>query len=91
MIEPRGKVFEACTKATQMLDRKASTVVVDMDDKAEKAWLKELKIAAKEAMPVTIVFNAKGQKTQVFREVMTAEQLVAATKKKAPCCPGGDC
>ena len=91
MIEARGSVFEACTKAMQLLEKKAGTVVVDSDDKAEKAWLKELNIGAKETTPVTIVFNAKGQKTQVFRSVMTGEQLVQAVKKKLPCCPGGDC
>ncbi len=40
---------------------------------------------------VTIVFNAKAQKTQVFRGKVTADQLVTAVTKKAPCCPGGSC
>lgn len=91
MVAERGAVFEACNQAMKLLDRKATTVVVDMDDKAEKAWLKELRIGEKETAPVTIVFNAKGQKTQVFRCVMTAEQLVTAVKKKIECCPGGSC
>ena len=91
MVEARGAVFEACNQAMKKLERKATTVVVDMDDKAEKAWLKELGIRPQEAAPVTIVFNAKGQKTQVFRCVMTAEQLVQAVCKKVECCPGGKC
>ena len=91
MVAERGAVFEACNQAMKTLERKATTVSVDMDDKAEKAWLKELRIGAKERVPVIIVFNAKGQKTQVFRCVPTAEQLVQAVNKKVECCPGGSC
>ena len=91
MVESRGKVFEACTKAMESLKKKAATIAVDVSEKAEQAWLKELNIKAKEAGPVTIVFNAKGQKTEVFRRVMTAAELVKAVQKKAECCPGGSC
>jgi hypothetical protein len=91
MVEARGKVFEACTQAMQTLEHKAATVTVDADDKAERAFLKELNIQERETTPVVIVFNAKGQKTQVFRQVVTAEQLVQAVHKKVECCPGGSC
>ncbi len=91
MVEPRSAIFQACTEATRRLERKVTTVVVDMDDKAEKAWLKELNVGPREAAPVTAVFNAKGQKTQVFRAVMSAEDLVKAVTKKVACCPGGSC
>lgn len=91
MVDARGKIFEACTSAMEKLKKKAATIAVDVSDKAERAWLKELNIKAKETGPVTIVFNAKGQKTQVFRKVMTAEDLVKAVTKKVECCPGGSC
>ncbi len=91
MAEPRSAIFEACNEASRRLERKVTTVVVDMDDKAEKAWLKELNIGPREAAPVTVVFNAKGQKTKVFRAVMTAADLVQAVTKKVECCPGGSC
>ena len=91
MVQPRSAIFEACNEATRRLERKVTTIVVDMDDKAEKAWLKELSIGPREAAPVTLVFNAKGQKTQVFRAVMTADDLVKAVTKKVECCPGGSC
>lgn len=91
MVQPRSAIFEACNEATRRLERKVTTVVVDMDDKAEKAWLEELSIGPREAAPVTLVFNAKGQKTQVFRAVMTADDLVKAVTKKVECCPGGSC
>lgn len=91
MAEPRGAIFEACGEASRRLERKVTTIVVDMDDKAEKAWLKELNVGPREAAPVTVVFNAKGQKTQVFRAVMSADDLVKAVTKKVECCPGGSC
>ena len=46
MVEPRGAIFEACSEASRRLERKVTTVVVDMDDKAEQAWLKELGVGA---------------------------------------------
>ena len=91
MIEERGRVYEACNVAMRTLERKAATITVDMTNKAERAWLRELNITGRETSPVTVVFNAKGQKTHVFRAVMTAEQLVEAVHKKVACCPGGDC
>ena len=91
MVEARSAIYEACGEATRRLERKVTTVVVDMDDKAEKAWLKELGVGPREALPVTVVFNPKGQKTQVFRKVMTADELVKAVQKKVECCPGGSC
>ena len=84
-------VFVACTEAMKRLERKAATVVVDVEDEAEAAWIKELNVSPKEEAPVTIVFNAKGQKTQVFRGAVSAEQLVQAVNKKVECCPGGSC
>jgi hypothetical protein len=91
MVVERGQVYEACNQAMQTLERRAATITVDMADKAEKAWLTELNVTGQETSPVTIVFNAKGQKTQVFRQVMTAAQLVEAVNKKVACCPGGSC
>ena len=91
MVEARGQVFEACNTAMKRLDGKAVTLVVDMADKAEAAWLKELKISPKEKAPVTIVYNAKAQKTKVFRGTVTADQLFKAATQKAACCPGGSC
>jgi len=91
MVDQRSAVFEACSEAVRRLEGKAATVVVDMDDKAEKAWLKELNVGEREAAPVTIVFNAKAQKTKVFRKVMTADELIQAVQAKVSCCPGGSC
>lgn len=91
MVEARSAVYEACSEATRRLDRKVTTVVVDMDDKAEKRWREELNVGLREPLPVTVVFNAKGQKTQVFRAVMSADDLVKAITKKVECCPGGSC
>ena len=91
MVEQRGAIFEACTQAVQRLERKAATVVVDQEDEAEKAWRAELKVSPRETVPIVIVFNAKGEKTQVFRGAVTAEQLIQAALKKVECCPGGSC
>ena len=87
----RPPVVEACKQAWTQLEGKVATVFVDMDDRAEKAFLEELVVNPKELVPTTVVFNAKGQKTQVFRRAMTAKELVQAVLKKMPCCPGGDC
>jgi hypothetical protein len=91
MILQRGEVFEACNQAMRTLEGKAATVVVDLADEAEAAWLKELGVKADEKVPVTVVFNAKGQKTQVLRGTVTPDQLVQAVHKKVECCPGGKC
>jgi hypothetical protein len=87
----RGTVFEACTAAVRALEHKAATIVVDLRDRAEAAFVRELQVDPRETEPVTTVFNAQGQKTGKFRGLVTPAQLLEAARKRAACCPGGDC
>jgi hypothetical protein len=90
-MKARDQVLAAMKEAHASMDGKVATVGIDTRDEAEQRFLKELAIAPDAAWPVVVVFNAKGQKTAVFREPMSAAQLVAAARKKAECCPGGGC
>lgn len=83
--------FNACQQAWRQLKEKVATVFIDMDDKAERAYLKELNVNPKELVPTVVVFNRKAQKTAAFRKAVTAKDLVDAVLKKMPCCPGGNC
>ncbi len=87
----RSAVFEVLNQAFDRLDRKSATVVVNLKDDAEKAFLAEMKVDPKAEAPVVVVFNAKAQKTEVFRTVPTVDALVKAATKQASCCPGGSC
>ena len=62
-----------------------------MTDKVEQRFLKEMRIDPKTKIPVVVVFNAKGDITDVHRKGVNAAMLVASAKKKKECCPGGGC
>ena len=89
----QSAVFEAASAAVQKLRGKATTVTIDMvkEGEVEKVFLQELRVNPKEAVPTVVVYNNKGQKTAVFRRMVTAEELARACLMKAPCCPDGDC
>jgi hypothetical protein len=91
MADARSAVFEACNEAVRRLAGQGATVVLDLDDEAERRYVRELGVGEREAAPVVVVFNKKGQKTAVFRIAVTAPQLVEAVQKQAQCCPGGNC
>ena len=89
-----GKVLEICRKAFTRMEattQKAQVIAVDANDKAEAKFRAEMKVDPLATEPMVVVLNAQGQKTAVFREGMTVEQLVAAATQKAACCPGGSC
>jgi hypothetical protein len=87
----QSAVYEALTEATRLLEHKVTTVVVDMDDRAEAAYLAEMGVKADETAPVTVVYNAKAQKTGALRGLVTPAVLVETARKQASCCPGGSC
>lgn len=90
-MEGGDAAMGALEQAYAALEKRVATVGIDVRDQAEAPFLKELAIDPKAKRPVVVVFNAKGQKTAVFREGVTAAQLVEAAKKAASCCPGGSC
>ncbi len=90
----QGKAFDACGKAFAQLEptaTKAQVIAVDMNDKAESRFMTEMSVDLLATEPMIVVLNAAGQKTAVFRQGATVEQLVQAVTKKAECCPGGGC
>jgi hypothetical protein len=89
-------VVMACRDASRALKgvgtkEKAAIVRVNLDDKAEKAYLELLGADPKATHVVTHVYGLSGVKTGVLKGTPTPEALVEAAGKKKECCPGGKC
>jgi hypothetical protein len=84
-------VVAACGAAVKQLENKAVVVTVDLDDKAEKAFLDVLGADRKATGVATHVYGLQGTKTGVLKGGLRPADLVKAAKQKAECCPGGKC
>jgi len=88
----REDALKAAADAVVLLKGAAVVTYVDLDSKKETDFIAEREIDAKSEVPVTVVFNAKGQATATFLGVQTAGGLAeAALKETQECCPGGRC
>ena len=88
----RAETLAACAAAQKALEGKAITLSVDLDDEREAGFREEMKVPAKLSAPLTIVVNAKAQRTETFEAVPEVKALVEASQKVvAECCPGGHC
>jgi hypothetical protein len=88
----RAASVAACDAAAKTLGGKAATVLVEMADDREALVREELKVPKTIAHALTVVFNAKGQRTHTFESTPTAAAVVEASKKVVEeCCPGGRC
>ncbi len=88
----RVAAVEACDAAVKRLEGKAVTIVVDLVADREAGFRREMSIDADVAAAVTIVVNARGQRTATFDSTPDPASLVDATKKLVEeCCPGGRC
>jgi hypothetical protein len=87
----RLKVVETCKNASKELKDKAVSVLIDMDDKKESAFLEQLKVDKAATTPATYVINSQGQVTENFAGPVEVAKLTkaATTAKKSSCCPGG--
>lgn len=90
-MSAKSDVADCYASASGQLQGKCASINVNMDDEAEAAFLKELKVNTRSTKPVTVVFNAQGQVTGSFSGPVDVAKLVqAATKKvKSGCCPPG--
>lgn len=91
-----ASVLSACRDAIASLRGKrkrdrAAIVRVNLDDKAERAFLDLLGADRKATQVVTHVYGLSGKKTGVLKGVPKAGDLVRTATKKAECCPGGKC
>jgi hypothetical protein len=81
-------VNNACATACRQMAGKLVHIKIDMDDKAEKSFLTDLKLDMASTEPVTVVANAQGQISGRYTGSIQAGDLVlAATKKIGGCCP----
>ena len=78
--------------ADQQYAKSSSVVVLNADDPAEAAFLKDLRVDSKATAPVTVLMAPPAVVVGTFVGEVTKDQLVAKLKA-APsgCCPGGKC
>ena len=84
-------IYSTCAMACGQLKGKAQCILIDMDDKNEQRFLKELKINPQATEPVTVVINSQGQVANKFTGAVEVGNLVQAANKrvKSGCCPPG--
>jgi len=87
----KSEIYDACMAACGMMKDKSRCIQVDMDDKAELSFLKELKINMQAVEPVTVVVNAQGKIAGSFNGAVDVSKLVQTAKKSVGggCCPTG--
>ncbi len=82
-----GAVSDSCNLACQKVPGKSVCVNIDMNDKKELAYLRELKIDTASAEPVTIVANPQGQiAAKYVGEAKVNDLVTSTTKKVGGCC-----
>lgn len=87
----KSDVAKGCAAACTQMQGKCVAVVVNMDDPAEIALLKQLRVNLQSTEPVTVVINAKGQVTGSYTGMVEVENLIASATKvvASSCCPTG--
>jgi hypothetical protein len=87
----RAAAVQAVQAAVAQLRGKAGTVLVDLDDPAERPFAEEMKLDLRSEQPWVLVFNAKGQRTATLSGAPAVAALVEASAKapSSGCCPGG--
>lgn len=93
-MKEQGPLFEQITALSRMKDlKRPGTVLVDLDDKAEKSWIAQWKIdPAKLKQPVIIFVNPKGQVLEQLTGVPTAAKMLETASQKASCkCGSPNC
>jgi len=88
----KSQIIENCNAAIKQLQNKAIVVDVDLDDKKESAFIKQLNLKSTPNTTVAIVLNANGQTTGYFEGKAQSNELVLAANKvikSRGCCSGG--
>ena len=88
-MSSREAVQACCSQAKEKLAGKAEYIYIDLSDRKESGFIKELKIDPQTPTPVTFVINPQGQVTGKYEgEVQVTNLVEAATKVvKSGCCP----
>lgn len=87
-MSTKSEILNICAAACGQMKGKSRSIAIDMGDKKEASFLKELGIKLQSAEPVTVVINGQGQVTGKFNGAANVGTLVqAATKKAGGCCP----
>lgn len=87
-MSTKSEILNICAVACGQMKGKSCSIAIDMDDKKEASFLKELGIKPQSTEPVTVVINAQGQVTGSFDGPVDVGKLVQAANKKAGgCCP----
>ncbi len=89
-MSAKSDILNICAVACGQMKGKSCSIAIDMDDKKEASFLKELGIKPQSAEPVTVVINGQGQVTGSFDGPVDVSKLVqAANKRVAGCSPSG--
>ena len=90
-MSSREAVQACCSQAKENLAGKAEYIYVDLSDRKEAGFIKELKVDPNTPAPVTLVINPQGQITGKYNgEVQVTNLVEAATKVvKSGCCAAG--
>jgi hypothetical protein len=90
-METQAAVSGACELACKEMGDMAVTVIIDLDDKAEIAFLQQLKIDPNIKHPVTKVFNVQGNVTASYVGLVEVPALVKSATQRtvSSCCPPG--
>ncbi len=89
-MSTKSEILNICAVACGQMKGKSRSIAIDMDDKKEASFLKELGIKLQSAEPVTVVINGQGQVTGSFDGPVDVGKLVqAANKRVAGCSPSG--
>lgn len=85
------QVFKCCAEAGEKMKGRCVSINIDLDDPAESAFLRQLKINRKTTKPRTVVINTQGKITGSFNGAVDVSQLVQAATKRVSggCCPSG--
>ena len=76
----------------QQYAKNSAVVILNADDPAEAAFLKDLRVDPRDKRRVTVLMSPPGTVIGTFAGDVTEAQLVAKIKSaQSGCCPGGKC
>jgi len=88
----KKSVLEKCNEAISKLKTKPVLIEVDMDDKNEAGFLKQLQVDILSTKTITFVSNVKGEITGTYISTPDVNNITKAAmlvKQSGGCCPGG--
>ena len=81
-MKEQSAIFESVSKAVTQLKGKAGTVLVNIDDPAEKRFCEEWGIPEKSLRPTVVVMNAKGQPLGRLVGAQPADKIIATANEE---------